>query len=463
MRAVLALATRAPSAHNAQPWQWRVTPGAFDLYTDPVALRTAGDDERRDLLLGCGAGLHHLTVALAAMGWHAKIRRLPDPADAGHLASVEMVPRPAGELDLVLAAAIDRRRTNRRRFGSWPVPWNDIALMGARAARAGVMLRQVDNLPGLGELVAASVARYAPAATGDDAGAEQATEQAVVVTLGTETDDRMACLRAGEAASLVLLSATAMGLASCAVTEPLQIPGVRRSVRADAFGGSGHPQLMVRLGWPAVGAAPLAPTPRRPLAEAAEWAHYAAGRTAPYCAVMFATWAGGRDERIVDLFTASFSDAEGEQEGAAIRSLVRDLLDGTDPADIEVFTAEDDGTLIGAAIFTRLRYLRDDRAVFLLSPMAVATERQGLGIGQDLLRHALQVLRAGGVDVVITYGDPDFYGHVGFEPLSEETARAPLPLSRPEGWLGLALSESPLTPLRGPSACVAALTDPYHW
>jgi nitroreductase len=47
MRAVLALATRAPSAHNAQPWQWRVTPGAFDLYTDPVALRTAGDDERR--------------------------------------------------------------------------------------------------------------------------------------------------------------------------------------------------------------------------------------------------------------------------------------------------------------------------------------------------------------------------------------------------------------------------------
>ncbi len=36
-----------------------------------------------------------------------------------------------------------RRRTDRRTYGSWPVPVGDIALMGARAARAGVMLRQI--------------------------------------------------------------------------------------------------------------------------------------------------------------------------------------------------------------------------------------------------------------------------------------------------------------------------------
>jgi nitroreductase len=76
---------------------------------------------------------------------------------------------------------------------------------------------------------------------------------------------------AGEATSLVLLSATAMGLASCTVTEPLEIPKTREAVRADVFGTSGHPQMLVRVGWAPVNADPLPSTPRRPLPEVAEW------------------------------------------------------------------------------------------------------------------------------------------------------------------------------------------------
>ena len=135
----------------------------------------------------------------------------------------------------------------------------------------------------------------------------------------------------------------------------------------------------------------------------------------------------------------------------------------TPKGDIQVFTAEDDGRLIGAAIFTRLRYADDPRCVFILSPMAVATDRQGEGVGQALLTHALSALRAQRVDVAITYGDPDFYGKTGFAPLLEATAPAPQPLSHPEGWIGQSLSEAPLTPLPGPSACVAALNDPAYW
>jgi nitroreductase len=92
-----------------------------------------------------------------------------------------------------------------------------------------------------------------------------------VVALGTEADDDLARLRAGEATSLVLLSATAMGLASCPVTEPLEIPKTREAVRADVFGTSGHPQMLVRVGWAPVNADPLPSTPRRPLPEVAEW------------------------------------------------------------------------------------------------------------------------------------------------------------------------------------------------
>lgn len=249
LRGVLDLATRAPSSHDSQPWRWRVGPDALHLFADP-----GRNSDRRDMLISCGASLHHCTVALAAMGWRARTARLPDAADHDHLASIEMTAEPPGELDVVLASAIGRRRTDRRRFGPWPVPWGDIALMGARVARAGVMLRQVESPPAV-------------------------QDSSVIVALGTDSDDALSRLRAGEATSLVLLSATAKGLASCPVPETLETEEVRAEVRADVFGGGGHPQMMVRVGWAPFDAEPLPAAPRRPLGEVTEWAN----RTSESC------------------------------------------------------------------------------------------------------------------------------------------------------------------------------------
>jgi len=313
IRAVLTLATQAPSVHNSQPWHWRVGPHSLHLYADSSRHLPRTDPDRRDLLLSCGAALHHCTAALAAMGWHAKIHRLPNPDDHDHLASIEVHRQSPSELDVTLAAAIGRRRTDRRTYSSWPVPMGDIALMGARAARAGVMLRQIDLLPQLHAIVAESVRKHADDSDyltelnawsgryGSVAGVparntpvpdptaeiparvfagpvlvqasqtSPAEDNAVMLALGTETDDDLARLRAGEATSLVLLSATAMGLASCPVTEPLEIPETRDMVRADVFGTSGYPQILLRVGWAAVNADPLPATPRRPLPEVADW------------------------------------------------------------------------------------------------------------------------------------------------------------------------------------------------
>lgn len=309
LHAVLDLATRAPSVHNTQPWRWRVGHDGLYLFADPSRHLPHADPDRRELMLSCGAALHHCTVALAATGWNAKVRRLPDPAAPDYLAALELSPRPADELDFTLAMAIVRRRTDRRRYGSWPVPWGDIALMGARAARAGVMLRQVEEIPRLRYIVVDAVSRRAwdaehlaelsawsgchgsvagePARSSPEPDPDAALpaglalpdhprddgepEGSVVVALGTEADDDLARLRAGEATSLVLLSATAMGLASCPVTEPLEIPEARQAVRAEVFGDTGHPQMMVRVGWPPVGADPLPPAPRRPVPDVAEW------------------------------------------------------------------------------------------------------------------------------------------------------------------------------------------------
>ena len=313
IREVLTLAARAPSVHNSQPWRWHVGERSLDLHCVPTLHLRATDPDRRDLILSCGAALHHGVVALAAMGWRAEVHRFPNPVDANHVATIEVHRQGCGDLDVKLAAAIPRRRTDRRLYSPWPVPDGDVALLETRAAAAGVMVRRVDALARLRAIVAKAVRQHAtdhdyltelttwsgrhdsvagvPARStpspdptamipgrlfagpelAQPPGATAAEDHAVVLAFGTADDDQLERLRAGEATSLVLLTATALGLSSCPVTEPLQILETRDEVRATVFGDTGFPQMLLRVGWAPINADPLPSTPRRPLSEIVTW------------------------------------------------------------------------------------------------------------------------------------------------------------------------------------------------
>ncbi|SGO76547.1 putative NAD(P)H nitroreductase [Mycobacterium tuberculosis] len=313
VRTVLTLAVRAPSIHNTQPWRWRVCPTSLELFSRPDMQLRSTDPDGRELILSCGVALHHCVVALASLGWQAKVNRFPDPKDRCHLATIGVQPLVPDQADVALAAAIPRRRTDRRAYSCWPVPGGDIALMAARAARGGVMLRQVSALDRMKAIVAQAVldhmtdeeylreltiwsGRYGsvagvparneppsdpsapiPGRLFAGPGLSQpsdvlpADDGAAILALGTETDDRLARLRAGEAASIVLLTATAMGLACCPITEPLEIAKTRDAVRAEVFGAGGYPQMLLRVGWAPINADPLPPTPRRELSQVVEW------------------------------------------------------------------------------------------------------------------------------------------------------------------------------------------------
>lgn len=177
----------------------------------------------------------------------------------------------------------------------------------------------------------------------------------------------------------------------------------------------------------------------------------------------FLTGYKGLEAEIIDLFTATFTASEGEEEGRLIGELVRKLLASTAQEDLFVFTAKQDGAIIGGIAFSRLTYEQDQRTVFVLAPVAVAPDHQGKGIGQGLLSHGLAALRSAGVDVIMTYGDPNYYARVGFVPISETDAPAPFPLNHPEGWLAESLTDRAMAPLQGPSRCVEALNDPVFW
>ncbi len=166
---------------------------------------------------------------------------------------------------------------------------------------------------------------------------------------------------------------------------------------------------------------------------------------------------------IAALFEATFADSENADEGILIGNLAKGLIETTPDTNIAVFTASDNDRAIGCIIFTRLCFEADERLVYLLSPVAISSDQQGLGIGARLINFGLGALRDSGVNVAVTYGDPDYYKRVGFKPIGTDIIPSPLPLEQPDGWLAQSLTGEEIYPLDGPSRCANALNDPAYW
>ena len=148
--------------------------------------------------------------------------------------------------------------------------------------------------------------------------------------------------------------------------------------------------------------------------------------------------------------------------GRWLGRLSKELIASTDTEDLYGFVAVDREQIVGAIFFSRLTFEKAIE-VFILSPVAIHVEYQGRGIGQKLIIHGLKEIKAREVKIVTTYGDPAFYSKVGFQPLSENVLKAPLKLSRPEGWLGQSLTGDAIETIPGPCSCVKALDNPIYW
>ncbi|PXY36536.1 Acg family FMN-binding oxidoreductase [Prauserella flavalba] len=307
----LALAVRAPSVHNSQPWRWRIGDRSVHLYPDTQRRLSVTDPDERDLVLSCGAALHHARVAFAALGWRTEVHRMPNPAEPDHLAALELHRQEPGSDEIALAAAIPRRRTDRRRYSSWPVPDQYLTTMAEQAAADGAVLKAIRGEPERHHVVRAlseaarvhaddpayrtelaawsgrhgsaegvpAISAPPPEVSGDvptrafsdprlvqPPGATAEGDEAVLLALATASDDRLSRLRAGEATSAVLLTATSLGLACCPLTEPLEVQTTRELLRDRVTDGSA-PQMLLRVGWAPINADPLPATPRHPIGD----------------------------------------------------------------------------------------------------------------------------------------------------------------------------------------------------
>ncbi len=76
--------------------------------------------------------------------------------------------------------------------------------------------------------------------------------------------------------------------------------------------------------------------------------------------------------------------------------------------------AEEDGTLVAQASYSRAILSNEEEGWMVIGPIAVDPEHQGKGIGRALMAEGEQRLRELGAKGITVLGDPQFYGRFGY-------------------------------------------------
>jgi nitroreductase len=314
--AVVRVASRAPSLHNTQPWAWRLDRGRLELRADRERQLHVADPDGHSLRISCGAALALAQIAFAGEGWLVHVERLPDPDDPDLLASfADPRPHPPTAADREQLTAAARRYSERRPFRPDPVPAELVEELRTAAEGRGVHVQfPIREEEKLNLAVAVSwadrVERKDPAylaemrrwqqdadvhsegvpafaiphvptghprhtdiplrdfeigVSGQQQIAADVDERPLIAVLLTDSDTPGEQLAAGEAMLRLMVRAEAAGLASCPLSQAVDLIAFRARVQT-LMGWTACPQMMLRIGYPPSDP-PSGGSPRRPIAD----------------------------------------------------------------------------------------------------------------------------------------------------------------------------------------------------
>jgi nitroreductase len=291
----------APSIYNSQPWQFRIVENTLDICLDRTRRLPVIDPDGRQALISCGCALFNTRVSLAADTVDCTVERLPDGPDADVLARVRVSGKGSGQAGEL--AELDRtvplRTTNRTRFTLTVLSEDLLTQLAAAAAAEGgivVPIRLPDQRAALAVLstqadrtqnadpayraeirawttddparrdgVPASVVPHVDGHSGDEIPLRDfdsrgngrlpartaSSRRQTLLLLGTQTDDPLSWLRAGEALERVLLQIARHGYAASPLNQVLEVPWTRYALRCE-LGIPFQPQFLLRVGYGAV-------------------------------------------------------------------------------------------------------------------------------------------------------------------------------------------------------------------
>ena len=301
---LVAIAGRAPSVHNTQPWRFAVSGEAIELRAD-AGRQLRLDPDGREMVISCGAALYGLRLAVRSLGLRPEVELLPAPSVLARVRSGAPAPMTPDERKLL--QALSRRHTHRGPFEPDPLPAPLFARLRDDAESEGATLAEIEPGPVHEELMALAAAvagvqdrdpgaraetgwwsrevtsaardgvpaHAFPAVPGRQAGRlpqrdfdlgrgfglqpGDAPAPPVTAVLFTAGDGQEDWLRAGQALYRLLLHASTQWVFARLNTQPLEDAAARTLIR-DRLSLPGAPQLLLAFGVSRM----AQPTARRP-------------------------------------------------------------------------------------------------------------------------------------------------------------------------------------------------------
>ena len=298
LRHLVNFAILAPSSHNSQPWLFKVQGDKVELYADRSRALSVVDPDDRELIISCGAALHHLQVAAHEFGFAAKSEPLVEKEDYDLLARVRFSQANTFKKDVHdQFIAMPKRHTFRYAFEPIPlidnvvealkslggnevwlewvekaadkekvaeliaeadrVQWHDPRFRRELASWCHAnRSRSNDGMPGYAMGLNDVTSSFSPLMIrtfdmGQGRAArdkELALASPVLVVMGTKEDNPEAWVQTGQLLSEFLLRARAEGVFASYLNQPVEVPDLRLKT-ADIVNREGFPQLILRLGY----------------------------------------------------------------------------------------------------------------------------------------------------------------------------------------------------------------------
>ena len=156
-------------------------------------------------------------------------------------------------------------------------------------------------------------------------------------------------------------------------------------------------------------------------------------------------------------------NAFDSSEGESVAQLAIDLLEDKTALPILSLVAEQDNEIMGNIIFSSVNIEGfEGVSAYILSPLAVTKFAQKKGIGTRLINKGLEMLKERGAEIVLVYGDPNYYRRTGFK--AGHNIKPLYKLKYPEeAWMAQELVENSLTKTQGTVQCAMPLSSPEHW
>lgn len=307
LRHLISFAVLAPSSHNSQPWLFKVKGDTVELYADRSRALSVVDPYDRELIMSCGAALHHLQLAAHEFGLCSTLELLPNGLDLlARLCFKEGHDFSKAQHDQFTAIA--KRRTYRKAFEPFTLPlqlledlkqavqkqavwlewfssqvekevlaeliaeadqlqWHDRSFRSELASWSHAnRSRSKDGMPGYALGLNDISAAFSPLIirTFDIGGGQAAKDKDLALAspvlgiLGTQEDTPEAWLKTGQALSELLLKARAENVFASFLNQPIEVAELRQMV-AKIARHDASPQLILRLGF----GCDIPATPRR--------------------------------------------------------------------------------------------------------------------------------------------------------------------------------------------------------